>query len=102
MAHQSASSAWCEPTKEGEVPRTQIVLAEACGLSAVHAKRSIGSLRKSDLLHIDRATVTLPSWQKLTGAANFNYAYLQRRSRFAALAEGESLFRCSNLNGGAG
>jgi CRP-like cAMP-binding protein len=69
-----------EPTEEGytfELPLTQIVLAEACGLSTVHANRTIGALRKADLLHVDRATVTVPSWRKLTEAADFNDAYLQ-------------------------
>jgi len=59
-----------------ELPLTQGVLADAAGISAVHVNRSLQQLRKKNLIQIDKATVTIPYWQQLVMAAEFNDAYL--------------------------
>ncbi|MCA6108666.1 Crp/Fnr family transcriptional regulator [Bradyrhizobium cenepequi] len=58
---------------------TQSDLAAACGLSAVHANRSIQELRRSNLLQWQSKTITITDWNGLVRLAGFDPDYLRLR-----------------------
>ncbi|WP_461349236.1 Crp/Fnr family transcriptional regulator [Bradyrhizobium sp. USDA 4451] len=58
-------------------PFTQSELAAACGISAVHANRTIQELRRSNLLQWHSKTITITNWYGLVRLAGFNPAYLR-------------------------
>jgi CRP-like cAMP-binding protein len=58
-------------------PFTQSELAAACGISAVHANRTIQELRRSCLLQWHSKTITITNWHGLVRLAGFNPTYLR-------------------------
>jgi CRP-like cAMP-binding protein len=58
-------------------PITQTMLADATGLSVVHANRSLQALRKEKVLRFERGYVQIPSWRALVDVAGFRGAYLE-------------------------
>ncbi len=60
-------------------PFTQSDLAAACGISPVHANRTIQALRRKNLLHWQSKTVTVTDWPGLASLARFNPDYLHLR-----------------------
>lgn len=60
-------------------PVTQIELAEATGLSAVHVNRTLQRLRRDGYLTMHGDEVRLLDWAGLTRAAGFDPAYLYIR-----------------------
>lgn len=59
-----------------DFPLTQVDIADATGLTAVHVNRTIKELRADGLLEIDRRRVTLPDLERMKTATLFNPAYL--------------------------
>jgi CRP-like cAMP-binding protein len=62
------------------LPMTQMHLAEATGLTAVHVNRMLGELR-SDGLEFRRARVYISDWDRLVRAGDFDPDYLQAEVR---------------------
>jgi CRP-like cAMP-binding protein len=60
-------------------PFTQSDLAAACGISPVHANRTIQALRRKDLLQWQSKAVTVTDWPALAHLARFNPNYLHLR-----------------------
>lgn len=58
------------------LPLTQPDLAEACGITGVHANRTLRSLRERDLAHFRDGVVSITDLAGLRRAAEFDPAYL--------------------------
>lgn len=63
-------------------PFTQSGLADACGISAVHANRVIGELRRTNILQWQSRTITINNWNELVRLAGFAPDYLRLRERY--------------------
>jgi CRP-like cAMP-binding protein len=62
-------------------PFTQSDLAAACGISPVHANRTIQELRRRNLLRWHGKVLTIVDWPGLVRLADFNPAYLRIRPK---------------------
>ncbi|MGY3454201.1 Crp/Fnr family transcriptional regulator [Bradyrhizobium sp. USDA 4353] len=60
-------------------PFTQSDLAAICGISPVHANRTIQDLRRRSLLHWHSRTITVTDWDGLTRLGGFRQDYLMLR-----------------------
>jgi CRP-like cAMP-binding protein len=58
------------------VPLTQIDLADAAGLSAVHMNRVLQDLRKLGVIPASSRTIEVVDWERLAHIANFDSRYL--------------------------
>lgn len=58
------------------LPLTQIALADAIGVSAVHFNRVVQELRQARLIDWERGIVTIRNWSGLMTAGKFNDRYL--------------------------
>lgn len=58
------------------LPMTQEQLADATGLSAVHANRVLRDLAAENLIQPHRGHISIPDWRKLRAIADFNDRYL--------------------------
>lgn len=63
------------------LPLTQEQLADALGLSSVHANRSLQELRDADLVRFDSRQLTVLDWRRLRERAEFDPTYLHLRRR---------------------
>lgn len=61
---------------ECDFPVTQLDLADATGLTAVHVNRTLQDLRRDGLIQLDRRTLVIPDLDRLKDAAMFNENYL--------------------------
>jgi len=61
---------------ECPLPLSQTQIADATGLSAVHANRMLQALRKQGLIRLERKRLTVLDWEGLKEAADFDPAYL--------------------------
>jgi CRP-like cAMP-binding protein len=59
------------------MPWTQMDVADACGISNVHANRIIQELRHLELVHWDFHRLKIRNWEALVRLAGFNDDYLQ-------------------------
>lgn len=59
-----------------ELPLTQVDLADATGLTAVHVNRTLQELRSDGLIELRSRRLTIPDLDALKGAALFNDNYL--------------------------
>ena len=59
-----------------ELPLTQVVLADALGLTAVHVNRTLQSLRGEGLIEFGGGTLTVRDWSNLKQAGEFRPEYL--------------------------
>jgi CRP-like cAMP-binding protein len=59
------------------IPWTQTDLADACGISSVHANRIVQELRRLGLIEWDSKQVTIRDWQALARLGDFSDDYLQ-------------------------
>jgi CRP-like cAMP-binding protein len=59
------------------MPWTQIDVADACGISSVHANRVIQELRHLELVEWDSRRLKIRNWSALARLADFNDNYLQ-------------------------
>ncbi|MGU3494953.1 Crp/Fnr family transcriptional regulator [Xanthobacteraceae bacterium A53D] len=69
-------SAGLLPTEVFEVPLTQEQIGDAVGLTPVHVNRSLKQLAVDGLIRIERRKVSVSSWSRLRGVADFNTLYL--------------------------
>ncbi|MGQ4878860.1 Crp/Fnr family transcriptional regulator [Billgrantia sp. LNSP4103-1] len=71
--------------EEGAIafPITQANLADATGISAVHMSRAIKALREDGLIQTRRMHVTVPDWERLKLAGEFDPHYLHLSEGFA-------------------
>ncbi len=67
-----------------QFPLTQIVLADALGLTPVHVNRVLRHLRLEEVMELGRGTLTISDPGKLARLAGFDETYLYRRLRQAA------------------
>jgi CRP-like cAMP-binding protein len=89
-----------------EFPVTQVELADATGLSAVHVNRTLRDLREANLIEIRGKILTIPDLNALMRAAlfNTNYLHLDREGLtwtqiFEAEGQRESAFHPSGGGG---
>ncbi|WP_240500102.1 Crp/Fnr family transcriptional regulator [Sphingomonas montana] len=70
-------------TQDGELamPLSQIVLADALGMTPVHINRVLKELRLDGTMSLTRGSVTIMDPQKLAQIAGFDENYLHRRTR---------------------
>jgi CRP-like cAMP-binding protein len=66
---------------EIELPLTQTEIADALGLSTVHANRTLQQLRAAGLIKLTRHRLTAMNWRGLCTAGDFEPAYLHQRQR---------------------
>ena len=59
-----------------DLPFTQTELADALGISSVHANRVLQSLRGAGLILLEERTLTVLDWEGLKGAGDFDPSYL--------------------------
>jgi CRP-like cAMP-binding protein len=59
-----------------EFPLTQVDLADATGLTAVHTNRTLQELRRDALIGLQSRTLTIPDLERLKSAGLFNANYL--------------------------
>lgn len=64
-----------------DLPVTQMQLAEATALTAVHVNRTLQSLRADGLVEWHQRVIRLPRWDALVDRAEFDPAYLQTQVR---------------------
>jgi CRP-like cAMP-binding protein len=62
--------------KSCEFPLTQLDLADATGLTAVHVNRTLQELRKDGLIELHSRALTIPDFDALRNAGLFNGSYL--------------------------
>jgi CRP-like cAMP-binding protein len=62
------------------MPLTQMDVADACGISNVHANRVIQELRHMGLVDWDSRRLKIRDWSSLTRVADFNDDYLHHRA----------------------
>ncbi|MGQ4879598.1 Crp/Fnr family transcriptional regulator [Billgrantia sp. LNSP4103-1] len=65
------------------LPITQEELADAIGVSAVHVSRTFQALRAKGLVEYRKMQVTIPDWEKLKEAGEFDPLYLHLEGRVA-------------------
>lgn len=68
-----------------EIPLTQIVVADALGLSPVHVSRILRTLRLADIMSLQAGSLTIHNPRRLAEIAGFDDNYLHRRLREFAL-----------------
>ncbi|WP_076068274.1 Crp/Fnr family transcriptional regulator [Sphingomonas montana] len=73
-------------TQDGEfaMPLSQIVLADALGMTPVHINRVLRELRLDGAMSLTRGSVTISDPHKLARIAGFDENYLHRRTRHIA------------------
>jgi CRP-like cAMP-binding protein len=62
-----------------DLPVTQMQLADATALTAVHVNRTLQSLRADGLIKWSQRIIRVPDWERLVACAEFNPAYLQQQ-----------------------
>lgn len=60
------------------LPMTQVQIADATGLTAIHVNRTIQALRSDGLIRTDKRTVAIEDWVGLTRTAGFKVDYLHQ------------------------
>lgn len=75
-------------TSEGQValPLSQLVLADALGMTPVHMNRVLKELRLSGAMSLRRGSLTILNANKLVEIAGFDENYLHRRISHGAWA----------------
>ncbi|PRY65759.1 CRP-like cAMP-binding protein [Vreelandella songnenensis] len=67
-----------------EMPVTQAELADATGITPVHANRVLQALRSDGLISTHKHQVTLPDWEKIQQAGEFDPLYLHIKQEVPA------------------
>jgi CRP-like cAMP-binding protein len=75
---------------ECEMPLTQIVLADALGLTPVHVNRVLGKLRTRGVMEIGAKTLQIMNIAELAGIAGYDDNYLHRRIKPVAETAGSA------------
>jgi len=55
-----------------DLPLTQELIADACGLTQVHVNRILKSLQEQDIVHFKRPKLEVPDVERLAAIANFD------------------------------
>ncbi|MGI4811080.1 MAG: Crp/Fnr family transcriptional regulator [Janthinobacterium lividum] len=71
-------------------PFSQIVLADAVGLTPVHVNRVVGDLRRAGALTVKKASLIVADLPKLAAIAGFDENYLHRRGAHIDLLASQS------------
>jgi CRP-like cAMP-binding protein len=66
------------------LPLSQLVLADALGMTPVHLNRVLKSLREAEAMTLARGSLVITNTRKLVSIAGFDENYLHRRLRPAA------------------
>jgi CRP-like cAMP-binding protein len=69
-----------------EFPITQVELADATGLSGVHANRIVQELRADGLIELQGGRLKVLDWERLKDAGEFDPAYLHLQNSESAAA----------------
>ena len=64
-----------------EFPLSQLVLADALGMTSVHVNRVLQALRRSGALELQRGVMRIVDPARLTEISGFDENYLHRRLR---------------------
>jgi CRP-like cAMP-binding protein len=64
-----------------DFPVTQAELADATGLTTVHVNRTLRDLRQAGLAALKGGVLTIPDWEKLKQAGEFEIRYLHLKER---------------------
>lgn len=64
-----------------EVPFSQIILADALGMTPVHINRMLKDLRTRDIISMRRGSISILNPSALASVAGFDENYLHRRAR---------------------
>lgn len=85
MCELYARARWIGLVHDAEftLPASQIVLADALGMTAVHINRVLKELRLTGAMTLRRGSVHIQDPQKLAKIAGFDENYLHRRFRLA-------------------
>jgi CRP-like cAMP-binding protein len=67
-----------------DLPLTQTEIADALGLTTVHVNRTIRDLREAGLAVLKGGVLTVPDWEKLKQAGEFDPIYLHLKTDQAA------------------
>lgn len=70
--------------KHCAMPLTQVVLADALGLTSVHVNRVLRILKAGEIMNVGAGTLTISDFTKLASIAGFDGNYLHRRLDQAA------------------
>ena len=62
-----------------DLPMTQAELGDALGISTVHVNRTLMELRGQELIVLENGTLTIPDWDRLREAGEFDPLYLHLR-----------------------
>jgi CRP-like cAMP-binding protein len=73
------------------IPWTQTDLADACGISSVHANRVVQELRRMGLVDWDARQVKIRDWDGLARLGDFSDHYLQLRTARTAIKDNAPL-----------
>lgn len=79
-----ARNTWLTSNGEFALPLSQLVLADALGMTAVHINRVLKELRLAGAMALKRGSVTILDPGKLVRIAGFDENYLHRRLRQVA------------------
>ncbi|MBY9064379.1 Crp/Fnr family transcriptional regulator [Sphingomonas yunnanensis] len=73
---------WSDVTESAfEVPFSQIILADALGMTPVHINRMLRDLRTRDIISMRRGSISILNPSALASVAGFDENYLHRRAR---------------------
>lgn len=73
---------WSDVTEAAfEVPFSQIILADALGMTPVHINRMLRDLRTRDIISMRRGSISILNPSALASVAGFDQNYLHRRAR---------------------
>jgi CRP-like cAMP-binding protein len=67
-----------------DFPVTQAELADATGMTTVHVNRTLRDLREAGLATLKGGVVTIPDWESLKQAGDFEVRYLHLTERAEA------------------
>jgi CRP-like cAMP-binding protein len=67
-----------------DFPVTQAELADATGMTTVHVNRTLRDLREAGLATLKGGVVTIPDWERLKQAGDFELRYLHLKERAEA------------------
>ncbi|WP_277981152.1 Crp/Fnr family transcriptional regulator [Sphingomonas phyllosphaerae] len=67
-----------------EIPFSQIILADALGMTPVHINRMLRELRTRDIISLRRGSMSVMNPSALASVAGFDENYLHRRARSPA------------------
>jgi DNA-binding transcriptional regulator LsrR (DeoR family) len=74
---------------EFSLPVTQTEIGDALGLSTVHVNRTLQELRGENLIALRGGSLTVPDWEALKEAGEFDPTYLHLQDREAGARQSQ-------------